>query len=241
MSSLLPLDLEDVVLPTFNIDLYDAKAGQNEDVITLAFRVLGKPPAQDLEAFLEKDGRWILDCDVSSGEDHSDHFLVFVEIKRNQQAAQRICYTLDLIEKLTGVLPWKFTHSKSLVVTDATESAIAAVVPLSPAEYNQHKEQEKTTTIENFFNDTTFNKVVVENNKIKLQQFYALPTPQREIIMNLESYQGAGDLKRSALESTQAIWIQKALGANYTVEQYDDKFLLSRPGHEEKYLISINV
>jgi len=241
MSSLLPLDLEDLVLPTFNIDLYDAKAGQNEDVITLAFRVLGKPAAKDLEAFLEKDGRWILDCDVSSGEDNSDHFLVFVEIKRNQQSAQRICYTLDLIEKVTGVLAWKFTHSKSLVTNDAIESAIAAIVPMSPADYNENKEKEKTTTIENFFNDTTFNKVVVENNKIKLQQFYALPTPQREIIMNLESDQGAGDLKRSALESTQAIWIQKALGANYTVEQYDDKFLLSRPGHEEKYLISINV
>jgi len=241
MSSLLPLDLEDLVLPTFNIDLYDAKAGQNEDVLTLAFRVLGKPAAKDLEAFLEKDGRWILDCDVSSGEDNSDHFLVFVEIKRNQQSAQRICYTLDLIEKVTGVLAWKFTHSKSLVTNDAIESAIAAIVPMSPADYNENKEKEKTTTIENFFNDTTFNKVVVENNKIKLQQFYALPTPQREIIMNLESDQGAGDLKRSALESTQAIWIQKALGANYTVEQYDDKFLLSRPGHEEKYLISINV
>ena len=101
MSSLLPLDLEDLVLPTFNIDLYDAKAGKNEDVLTLAFRVKIRGAAEDLESFLEKEGRWILDTDVSTGEDVSDHFLVFIEIKRSQQAAEKICSLLELIERIS--------------------------------------------------------------------------------------------------------------------------------------------
>jgi hypothetical protein len=242
MSSLLPLDLENLVLPTFNIDLYDAKAGQNEDVITLAFRVEGQAPAEDLETFIEREGRWILDTDVSSGEDNTDHYLVFVEIKRNQQAAERICYLTDLIERVTGVLNWKFTVGSGLVANKATEENIASMVPMSPADYNASKEKAKVTALENFFNNTTYNTVVVEGDQIKLQQFYALPTPQSELILKLESTENLADLRESdILESTQAIWLQKKLGANYTIEQYEDKFLLSRPGHEERYLISLNV
>ena len=240
MSSLLPLDLEGLVLPTFNIDLYDAKTGKNEDVITLAFRVKGRAAAEDLEEFIEKEGRWIIDTDVSTGEDVTDHFLVFVEIKRNQQAAERICYLLDLIERITGALHWNFTHGKSLVTHKALESAIEAEIALNPKDYGVKREAERVTAIEDFFGAAPFNKTVVENNTVKLQQFYALPTPQREVVFTLESMEDV-DLKESAIESTQAIWLQKTLGGNYTVEQYDDKFLLSRQGHEAKYLISINV
>jgi hypothetical protein len=240
MSSLLPLDLEDMVLPTFNIDLYDAKAGKNEDVITLAIRAKSRAAAEDLEEFIEKEGRWVLDTDVSTGEDATDHFLVFVELKRNQQAAERICYLLDLVERLTGVISWNFTHGKSLVTHKATEGNIELEVALSSKDYLAKKDAERVTAIENFFGAAPFNKIVVENNKVTLQQFYALPTPQREVSFTLESLDDT-ELTESAIESTQAIWLQKTLGGNYTVEQYEDKFLLSRNGHETKYLISINV
>ena len=239
MSSLLPLDLEDLVLPTFNIDLYDAKAGKNEDVLTLAFRVKIRGAAEDLESFLEKEGRWILDTDVSTGEDVSDHFLVFIEIKRNQQAAEKICSLLELIERLTGTLKWQFTYGKSLVSQAATEKTIASIVPLTKQDYEAQLEKNRVTAIEGFFDAAPFNKIVVEGDQVKLQQFFALPTPQREISFTLES---VDQLDESAkVEGTQAIWLQKTLGGNYTVEQYGDKFLVLRPGQEAKYFISINV
>ena len=242
MSSLLPLDLENLVRPTFNIDLYDAKSGDNKDVVTLAFRVSGRAPAEDLENFIEKEGSWILDTDVSSGEDHTDHFLVFVEIKRNQQVPERIVYILDLIERVSGVLSWNFTVGNGLTTHKATEANIETLVSLNPRDYEAKLEQDRIVNLEGFFSATPFNKVVVEGNNVKLQQFYALPTPQREVSFTLEDKEQIAELQESdVLESTQTIWLQKTLGHNYVIEQYGDKFLLSRPGHDERYLVSINV
>jgi hypothetical protein len=43
------------------------------------------------------------------------------------------------------------------------------------------------------------------------------------------------------LESPAAGWLRRELGSNYNIQQHGGKFLISRPGYKEEYLVSVNV
>ena len=73
-------DLDSLVNNIIEIDSYKSKMGNDSDIVTLAFSVLGEEPAKDLENFLEKGYPFVLDADVSSGEQSDGMYKVFVEI-----------------------------------------------------------------------------------------------------------------------------------------------------------------
>ena len=69
-------DLADMVHPLFEIDTYRSKMGEDRDVCVLTFRVKDRDPARDLMEFIEKGYDFVLDSDVSSGEnDKGEYFL----------------------------------------------------------------------------------------------------------------------------------------------------------------------
>ena len=56
--------------------------GDDKDIITLAFSVNGDSPAKDLENFIEKGYPFVLDADVSSGEQSDGSYKVSRNGKR---------------------------------------------------------------------------------------------------------------------------------------------------------------
>ena len=74
-------DLKDLVYHIFEIDAYASKMGDDKNIITLSFTVKDKPPADDLVKFLEGGYSFILDSDVTAGEQNDGNYRVFVEIK----------------------------------------------------------------------------------------------------------------------------------------------------------------
>ena len=97
------LDMENQVVPTLGIDVYKSKIGYDNEIITLDFTVKQKMVAEDLTAWLEKGYDWIIDCEPSPGEITNGRYLVFVEINRRTNAANRIVDMINDLETLTGL------------------------------------------------------------------------------------------------------------------------------------------
>lgn len=91
-------DLENLVLPLVSIDEYESKL--DDDSIVVGFFVGDKEPAADLNRFIQKGAIDILDTDVSPAPNEEGHFMVFVEMLRNDTFPKNL---LDIVESLTGL------------------------------------------------------------------------------------------------------------------------------------------
>lgn len=147
-------DLEHLVSNKIHLDEYDSKMGDNEDVITINFRVKQRMPAEDLVSYFENGYDWILDADVSSGEIDDGEFLVFVELPRRRTMFYNLVELVDDLEGLTGIKPkeWKFRWYKQKEYHAFNEKNLEAIVPNTSNKYKQF--------IEDFDN--------VEQNKTEL-------------------------------------------------------------------------
>jgi hypothetical protein len=83
-----PLDLKEMVESVFSIDTYKSKMGEDQDVCVLTFKVKDRLPARDLMEFIEKGFHFVLDSDVSSGENDKGEYFVFVELERSKKLAK---------------------------------------------------------------------------------------------------------------------------------------------------------
>jgi hypothetical protein len=67
-------DLENYVSELFTVDRYSSKMGEDSDIVVLGFRVREKHPAIDLMEFIEKGYDFILDADMSAGEENDGQY-----------------------------------------------------------------------------------------------------------------------------------------------------------------------
>jgi hypothetical protein len=130
-------DLVGQVIPTLSIDEYEAKAGSNDEIITLAFKVVGKAASTDLVDWFERGYEWILDAQVSEGEYTAGRYLVFVEIERRTKAVERIVELIDDLETLTNMslADWTVTVDGSEYGADISE--LKGLFELSPHSYRE--------------------------------------------------------------------------------------------------------
>ena len=77
-------DLKGTILPTVSIDEFEPKAGDNENVIVVAFYLIDQDPAEDLNTFIQRGVVDTLDVEVSPNTDDDGRYLVFVEMARNE-------------------------------------------------------------------------------------------------------------------------------------------------------------
>src|SRR4051812_17266068 len=90
-------DLDDLVSDVFTVDQYKSKMGEDKDIVVLGFHVREKFPATDLMEFIEKGYSFILDADMSPGEENDGKYQVFVEMERTTSLPKQ------LKELLSGV------------------------------------------------------------------------------------------------------------------------------------------
>ena len=105
-----PDDLKEMVHPIFEVDSFRSKMGEDQDVCVVSFKVSDRSPAKDLMEFIEKGYDFVLDADVSSGEDNQGEYSVFVEISRTPKLAENIKELTYGVKKLTGVEDFKFKY-----------------------------------------------------------------------------------------------------------------------------------
>lgn len=244
MSNLSSLDLEKMVSSQFGVDIFSSKTGSDADVCVLSFRVKGQSAAKDLSHFLEKEGDWIMDSDVSTGEDNTGKYLVFAEIKRNHRLADRIADVLEITERLTGSMKWKFSVGKKLRIHLATLENLEKLIPSSPEQYEESLHQEKLEELREFFDGAPYNTVVLDNNQLSLQQYFQehkLHSALNFTVISENPIQEDLAIRSPGILNTTASWLGRMLGPEITLEEVGSNFLLTNSKLNKSLLVTFNV
>lgn len=221
-------DLKGFVSNIFTIDQYKSKMGEDKDVVVLGFRVNDKFPATDLMEFIEKGYPYVLDADMSSGEERDGHYQVFVELERNKNVPGQIRDLLGGVSRLTDNWDWRFRYQQDLYGHDFTEDAVLEHVPLNPEEYEKKILETKNETVEEFFDQGVTDIQVDEDNNLTISKPYSGSLDMKLLALGdyetvKESLQGGIQLDESS--RSQVVFLEKYLG-NYEIHKINDKFLI---------------
>lgn len=166
-------DLKDLVYHIFEIDSYASKMGDDKNIITLSFTVKANAAADDLVRFLEGGYSFILDSDVTAGEQTDGNYRVFVEIERDKSANENIMEIVDGIKKLADVEDFKFRYYKGFKSHDVTIENLDREVPLDPDNYGITVSESNLNNYKNFFSNSYVEDIVMEDNVLTITKAYA--------------------------------------------------------------------
>jgi len=168
-------DLRDMVDAVFEIDSYASKMGDDKNIVTLSFSLNDKAAAEDLSNFLEKGYSFILDSDVTPGEQSDGTYKVFVEMERNKQIPEQIFEIMDGLGKLAGKDEFKFRYYKGWRSHPATLDNLSEMVPTDPDKYGLNLEENRLENFKEFFNKSFLDSVDFNENLLTLTKKYADP------------------------------------------------------------------
>ena len=145
-------DLKDFVNPVFTVDRYKSKMGEDSDIVVLGFRVTEKYPAMDLMEFVEKGYNFILDADISAGEENDGQYQVFVELERTTKLPGQMRELLSGISQLCDCYDWKFRYQRSNGAIPFSEEKVMEHIPTSAGAYKSKILEIKNQEVGKFFN-----------------------------------------------------------------------------------------
>jgi hypothetical protein len=222
-------DLRGFVESTFTIDQYTSKMGEDRDVLVIGFKVNDKAPALDLMEFIEKGYRFVLDADMSSGEERDGHYQVFVEMERDRHAPINLKDLINGISQLTDNYNWRFRYHKEMKSVEFSEQTVLEHVPLSQETYKAKMMESKTVALERFFNQTAFENIQLdEDSNVTISKAYS-----GSITLQLLAFGNYSEVKDSLpggiqldeASQSQVTFLEKYLG-NYEIHKIADKFLV---------------
>lgn len=223
-------DLANMVDHIFEIDSYASKMGDDENIVTLSFSVMTKPPADDLMSFIEKGYPFVLDADVTSGEQSDGTYKVFVEIQRTREVPEQIIELLDGVSKLTGIDDFKFRYYKNFRSRPCTLDALASVVPVEPEKYGIVTSESSLQNYKNFFNKSYLEEVSMKDDVLHIKKSYAEPLAfkvhdsgnKQEVLDRLKENVNPWDF-------AEVIFLSKYIG-DYNITKFGEKFMLENSG-----------
>ena len=147
-------DLRDTVLKEISIDLFQPRAGDENNVIVVGFEMIDEAPARDLEEFIRMGYVETLDTDVSPGPNLDGNYLVFVEFDRDKSFPLKFLKLLTDIRTVVDNNEWKFKGFPRKETLDLTPENILTEVVLDGEEYLKVKDiHDKEAAAESFVVD----------------------------------------------------------------------------------------
>ena len=220
-------DLKDLVYPIFEIDGYRSKMGDDKNIVVLSFTVSERAPAEDLVNFLEKGYEFILDADLSAGEQEGGVYRVFVEMERNKKIPLQIMEILDGVQKLCGQ-DFKYRYYKSFKSQEATDRNLEETVPLDANSYEARIKEQHLNNFKNFFNQSFLDSVEMKQESIEVKKKFADP-----LVFEFVDF---GNRDEIQLEESfdvnsypEILFLTKYLG-DYNISKYGDKLVLENQG-----------
>lgn len=227
-----PNDLKDTVYPLVSIDTHRSKMGEDRDVCVLSFKVADRNPARDLMEFIEKGYSFVLDADVSSGENEDGEYFVFVELSRTPRLAEQIKEIEYGVRKLTDVTEWKFKYHKENDAYDLTEETLKKVIPATPEKYDGLVTRIRTEGVKKFFSKTLMDDLTLDGDVITIHKAF---NKQVKLKMVKESttdsiLEGVTDPITMDDESmSEVFWLTKVLG-DYNINKVGNSFMFDNNG-----------
>jgi hypothetical protein len=221
-------DLKDYVSEVFTVDRYSSKMGEDSDIVVLGFRVREKNPAIDMMEFIEKGYPFILDADISAGEEDDGQYQVFVEIERSPALTEHLRELLRGIGQLTDTRNWKFRYQKAPTSIEFSEDTVVKNIPLTKEDYQAKIISIKGEEIKEFFDQGATDVELGENHILTFKRPYAGDIQATFVtIGNYEDVKDTVPGKLSLDESSQSqmFFLNKYLG-NYDINKIGNKFLI---------------
>ena len=219
-------DLEDMFYPMMEVDTFKSKMGEDPDVCVITFQAKDRNPAKDFMEFVEKGYPFVLDADVSAGENKKGEYSIFVEVERNTKLAENIMEMLFGVSKLTNILDWKFKYYKNKDSMNATTENLKKI-PSDKKMYEQVMNKFRTDEVKSFFNKTLMDDLVLENNKIKILKPFDVSV-EFEIVSEGDDKlsEGLEDIQVDDNATAEIFWLTKVMG-DYNITKFGDKFLFT--------------
>jgi hypothetical protein len=136
------LDFENQIIPIVSVDEYEARSGDNDEIITFSFIVKGKAIGEDLCDWLIKGYDYINDAEVSEGELMANRFVVFVETNRRSKSPERLVEILDDLKTLTGLSLEDWTVKINGEEYEPDLSTLKQHIITIPMEYREQNEDD---------------------------------------------------------------------------------------------------
>ena len=228
-----PEDLKEMVYPTFEVDTFRSKMGEDQDVCVVSFQVKDRAPAKDLMEFVEKGYEFVLDADVSSGENDKGEYSVFIELNRSPKLAEQIQELCYGVRKLTGIDNFKFKYYKDNESHSVNEDTLKKIIPLTAKDYNGVLSKVKTEGIKRFFSKTLMDNLTLDGNIITIHKPFG-KTVQLELVKEgskesiLEGFDDGYNLDEVA--TSEMFWLTKVLG-DYSINKVGENFVFNNGNH----------
>lgn len=225
-------DLENMVIPMFNIDSFRSKMGEDRDVCVLSLTVKDRSPAKDVMEFVEKGYNFVLDADISAGEDDRGQYHVFIELARTPKLAEQIQELQYGIKKLTGLHDFKFKYYKESKEHDLTEESLKSIIPSTPQMYEGMLNKIRTEGIKRFFSKTLMDNLTLDGDVITIHKAFDKKVQLRMVKEAttesiLEGVTDAITMDQDAM--SEIFWLTKVLG-DYNINKVGDKFMFDNKG-----------
>jgi hypothetical protein len=224
-----PDDLREMVHTVFEVDSFRSKMGEDQDVCVVSFKVKDRSPAKDLMEFIEKGYNFVLDADVSSGEDNSGEYSVFVEISRTPKLSEQIKNLTYGIKKLTGIEDFKFRYYKDNQVSEATEENFKNRIPSTANDYKGLMNKMQTENVKRFFSKTLMDNLTLEGDIITIHKHFDKKV-QLQMVKDgsaesiLEGIDDGYTVDEAA--SSEMFWLTKVLG-DYNINKVGENFVFN--------------
>jgi len=227
--SLQPNDLQDFVSEIFTVDSFKSKMGKDNDIAVLAFEVKDQEPAKDLMNFIEKGYDFVLDADISTGENNKGKYNVFVEMERDRHLPERINTILDEVSRLTSIKDWKFRYYKNFESVPFNEDSAGEVIPLDSDSYTNMTEKYRQTELDRFFNRGVTEQHYVKENVVEFGR-HASGKVRMEVVEEgsteeiLSKYAGAVSLDEASM--SEVLFLTKFMG-NYNIQKIGENLFFT--------------
>jgi hypothetical protein len=224
-------DLKDMMDNVFEIDSFASKMGSDKDVVTLSFSLKEKAPANDLMNFLERGYGFILDADVTSGEQSDGTYKVFVEMPRDKDVYENILELVDGVKSLSEMDDFKFRYYKNWRSQELTQETLEELVPNDPDNYGIKVEESRMENYKEFFSHSFIDQVNLKENVLSISKKYADPLffefiDFGEVNDIKDNIDGKFDIMNSYPE---ILFLTKYLG-DYNISKYGDKLVFENQG-----------
>jgi hypothetical protein len=206
--------------------------GEDRDVCVISFQVKDRAPAKDLMEFIEKGYHFVLDSDVSSGENEKGEYSVFVELSRSPRLADHIKEITYGVRKLTGIDDFKFSYHKEQAVHEATEENLKAHIPPTAGAYDGMMTRIKVEGIKRFFGKTLMDDLTLEGDVITIHKPFDKKV-QLRMVKEADTdtiLEGSTDTISMDEDSMSEIfWLTKVLG-DYNINKVGENFMFDNNG-----------
>jgi hypothetical protein len=228
-----PLDLKDMISELFEIDSHKSKMGEDRDVCVITFKVKDRNPAKDMMEFIEKGYPFVLDSDVSAGENADGDYFVFVELNRTPNLAEQIKELSYGIRKLTGIDDWKFRYHRMGKDFEVTTEALSKIVPPTPVDYDAHLNNVRTEGVKSFFNKTLMDDLTLEGDIITFHKPFNQKVQLRLLNQGDQTVleNNTDPVSLDTGSASEVFWLTKVLG-DYNITKLGDTLVFDNNGQK---------